>query len=161
RRELFAQGKRVLAAQLALTVVVPVAGSLVAVAYPALKPYVALVSLIIAVLDPTVVDRWHRRLLKKAAKLQEQFDTTVLMLPWDDFIAGEHVIREDIHGLSRHFDPHNQDPRLINWYPIAVGNVAIHFARIVCQRSNLWYDGMLRRRYANWVLGISIGLTVI
>lgn len=161
RRELYTRGKRVLAVQLLFTVIVPVFGSIVAIFVPDLRPYVALLSLIIAVLDPTVIDRWHRSLRKTAARLQEQFDVAVLFMQWDEFTAGARVSREQIHGLSVDFDATKPDPELVDWYPQAVERAPLYLARIICQRTNLWYDGTLRRRYGYWVLGISILLTVI
>lgn len=160
RRELFARGKLVLSIQLLLTVVVPVIGAVVAAFVPALRPYVAFFALIVAILDSTVVDRWHRNLRRTAAKMQEQFDTTVLQLHWDDFTAGDRVARELIHGLSKRFNFLRKDEELIDWYPVGVRNAPLYLARIICQRSNLWYDAELRRGYARLVLGLSIALTV-
>lgn len=161
RRELYARGKRVLGVQLAFTVIVPILGSVVAIAVPDLRPYVALLSLLIAVLDPTVIDRWHRSLRKTAARLQEQFDTAVLSMQWDEFTAGVRVSREQIHELSVDFNTMKSDPELVDWYPKAVERLPLHLARIICQRTNLWYDGKLRRLYGYWVLGIGILLTVL
>jgi hypothetical protein len=36
---------------------------------------------------------------------------------------------------------------LTDWYPKIVGTVPLSLARIVCQRTNLWYDSKLRRFY--------------
>lgn len=41
---------------------------------------------------------------------------------------------------------------LKNWYPVAVGELPMHLARIVCQRANCWWDAKVRRRYAATVL---------
>lgn len=161
RRELYARGKRVLAAQLALTIIVPVVGSIVSAFVLDLRGYVALASLLITVLDTTVIDRWHRTLRKTAAKMQEQFDTSVLELPWDEFVVGDRVGREEIHGLSKEFASNRPDPELVNWYPQVVAQAPLRLARIICQRTNLWYDGMLRRRYGRWVLSLAITLTFI
>ena len=33
-------------------------------------------------------------------------------------------------------------------YPAAVGRAPLHLARIICQRTNLWYDAKLRENYS-------------
>lgn len=37
----------------------------------------------------------------------------------------------------------------------------IHQARIICQRSNVWWDAKLRRRYSKWIVIILITLTIV
>jgi hypothetical protein len=94
-------------------------------------------------------------------RIQEQFDTIVLSLPWDDFTAGARVSREQIHELSATFNPQKPDPELVDWYPQSVADVPLYLARIICQRTNLWYDGTLRRKYGHWVLGVGVTLTIV
>ena len=161
RRELYAKGKRILTGQLALTLLVPIIGSIAAIWFPAIKPTVALVSLIIAVLDPTVLDRWQKKIRKTAAQLQEQFDCAVLQMPWDEFTAGPRVDHETIHEYSTKFDPSNPDPKLLKWYPAAVGQIPLYLGRIICQRTNLWYDGKLRRQWAGWALVLATVLSAV
>ncbi|MBR0960888.1 S-4TM family putative pore-forming effector [Bradyrhizobium japonicum] len=161
RRNLYTTGKRILSAQLILTLAIPILGSILSIWLTALKPYVALVSLVIAVLDPTIFDRWQKKIRSQAARLQEQFDCAVLSLPWDEFTAGRREEYETIHQLSTSFDPHHPDPKLLDWYPQIVGTVPLHLARIICQRTNLWYDGKLRRQYAGWALALTIALTFL
>jgi hypothetical protein len=40
------------------------------------------------------------------------------------------------------------DTKLRGWYPESVGTAPLHFARIICQRTNLRYDRQLRRSYS-------------
>jgi hypothetical protein len=47
---------------------------------------------------------------------------------------------------------------LTDWYPVAVGKAPLHLARIICQRTNLWYDAKLRRHYGAWVLVFAAAL---
>jgi|SRR5665213_165398 len=161
RRHLYTTGKRFLAAQLILTLVVPILGSIVSVWFVGWKPYIALISLVIAVLDPTILDRWQKGMRSRAARLQEQFDCAVLQLPWDEFTAERREEYETIHQLSVGFDPTHLDTKLLDWYPPIVGTVPLHLARVICQRTNLWYDGTLRRQYAGWALALTIVLTLL
>jgi hypothetical protein len=161
RRQVYAEGKRLLALQLVLTIGVPVIGSLLTLVWPAIKGEIAFASLVIAILDVTVFDRLQKEMLKTAAKLQEQFDCTVLQLPWNDFTVGAKVDPETIHDASSRYLGGRDDPELPNWYPTVVENAPLHLARIICQRTNLWYDAKVRRQYGGWVIGIMIALVML
>jgi hypothetical protein len=161
RRQIYANGKRLLTLQLILTIGVPLIGVFLTLVWPALKGEIALLSLVIAILDVTVFDRVQKGMLKTAAKLQEQFDCTVLDLPWDQFTVGDKVVPEIVHDASSNYLRGKVDPQLPNWYPPVVGKAPLHLARIICQRTNLWYDANVRRQYGAWVLGIMIVLVVV
>jgi hypothetical protein len=166
QRRLYEQAKRLLTAQVLLTIGVPVVGSLITLLWPTaggvdLKGIVALLSLAIAILDVTLFERVQKSFRKTAAKMQEQFDCTVLRLPWNDFTVGPRVGPEAVHAAASKYNKGQEDPKLRDWYPVAVGQVPIHLARIICQRTNLWYDSSLRRWYAYIVLGATIALPLI
>lgn len=150
----YADAKRLHAFQTFLSVVVPLAGSVSTLVLPSMRGLVAIVSLTIAVADPTLLDRLQRTIRRAAAKIQEQFDCVVLDVPWDKFAVGSRLEPEEIHGYVLRHPPSADAARLKDWYPPAVGNVPINAGRVICQRTNLWYDAKLRRTYAGWVLGI-------
>jgi hypothetical protein len=100
-------------------------------------------------------------MLKTAAKLQEHFDCAVLELPWDQFAVGAKVDPEAIHDASTKYLGGKDDPTLIDWYPPVVGEIPLHLARIICQRTNLWYDAKVRRWYGGWVIGVMIALVLL
>src|ERR1043166_4227448 len=91
RRRMFAKGKGLLSVQLVLTIGVPVVGSLAALEWKELQGLVAFASLAIAIIDVTLLDRLQQKIRERSAKLQEQFDCTVLELPWDAFRVGSKV----------------------------------------------------------------------
>ena len=161
RRQIYRRAKFLLSLQIILSIGVPLLGTALALAWVEIKPLVAFLSLIIAILDVTFLDRMQTNLRKIAAKLQEQFDCTVLLLPWDDFTVGKHIDPELVHSLSSRYLSGKPDPKLFDWYPTVVGEAPIHLARIICQRTNLWYDAMLRRCYGAWVLGIASALVFL
>jgi SMODS-associating 4TM effector domain len=161
RRRKFVEGKRLLSLQLFLTIGVPVVGTLLTLKWrDSLEGLVAFASLVIAVLDVTLLDRLQQNIRQTTAKIQEQFDCTVLDLPWDTFTVGTKTDPETIHEASKKFNRGQPDPTLENWYPLAVGQVPLHLARIICQRTNLWYDSKLRRQYGSWALAVTIGLSL-
>jgi hypothetical protein len=136
-------------------------GVFLSLIWPNLKGAIALLSIVITILDVTVFDRVQKGILKAGAKLQEQFDCTVLELPWDQFTVGDKVLPEIVHQASSKYLDGKDDPQLLNWYPPVVGRAPLHLARIICQRTNLWYDASVRRQYGAWALGITIGLAVV
>jgi len=161
RRYMYLQAKRLLSLQMVLTVGVPVVGAICASIWPSLRGLVAFLSLTIAILDVTLFDRLQRSLLKSAAKAQEQFDCIVLDLPWDDFSVGAKLPPETIHAASLKHLKGQQDSILKNWYPVAVGKVPLYLARIICQRTNLWYDAKLRRQYGSGSIGLTIVISML
>jgi hypothetical protein len=161
RRWIFANGERLLWIQLILTVGVPVIGSLLSLKWPEAQGIVAFASLSIAVLDVTLFDRLQQEIRLTTAKTQEQFDCAVLDLPWNTFAVGSKVDPETIHDASKKYNKGRPDSELVDWYPTVVGNVPLHLARIICQRTNLWYDSKLRRRFGGWALTITVSLSLL
>jgi hypothetical protein len=136
-------------------------GAFSALVWPDVKGVVAFASIVITIIDVTVFDQFQKAIIKTAAKMQEQFDCTVLQLPWENFTVGAKVDPETIHAASSKWLAGQLDPKLRDWYPPIVGQVPLHLARIICQRTNLWYDSKLRRQYGGGVLGVTIGLTLL
>jgi hypothetical protein len=159
RQRTYAIATFVMVVQLGLILGVPVFGGLLAAVWPALKAYAAAASLAVIVLDVLLLDRYHRMLMKRAAKIAEQFDCAVLDLPWDQFTVGDKVEAEDIHAAARAFAARRDDSNLRGWYPMAAGEVPLHLARIICQRTNLRYDSKLRRSYGALLKVVSLCLT--
>lgn len=147
RRWTYTLATRVMMAQLGLTLGVSIAGSMLAALRPDMKALIAAASLVVIVVDALILDRYQKLLLKRAAKMGEQFDCAVLNLPWDRFVVGEKLDAEDVHAAAKAFEARRDDAQLKGWYPEAVGRVPLHLARIICQRTNLRYDSRLRRRY--------------
>jgi hypothetical protein len=143
--------------QLVLTVAAPILGEVAGLIWPAVRPFVAIAALIVGVADVFFLDRAQSRLLKLGAKLQEQFDCAVLALPWDGFTVGARVDPEDVHEAATAYARRGgTDDKLRGWYPIVVAQAPMHLARLICQRTNFWYDGRLRRRYGAIVVGVSL-----
>ena len=159
RTHLYAIASRLLVLQLLLTVAAPVLGAILAMFHPEVKSYVAAFSLFVLVLDSLVLDRAQKLRITRAAKIAEQFDCTVLELPWDQFTAGDKAEPEDIHSAAKALGFPAAPVRLKDWYPVAVGSLPIHIARIVCQRTNLRYDSRLRHSF-NTVIKVASFLLV-
>lgn len=151
RQQMYAQATKFLVSQLIVTLLVPLSGVVLAAFRPEAKSYVAAASLIVLLLDVLWLDRRQKTLIKRAAKISEQFDCSVLELPWNEFTVGEKTEAEEIHSAAKAYAGRCDDKALRDWYPSEVGSLPISLARIVCQRTNLHYDRRLRIMYGNAV----------
>lgn len=156
RNQIYVRAKVLFYLQLLFTVVVPVASAFWALFVPEWKPFAAFAALTIALLDVMFLDRAQRQLLKVAAKIGEERDCGILELQWNEFTVGGRVDPETIHGAAIAYAKRNDDTKLRDWYSPVVGKVPIHLARIICQRTNLWYDAKLRKYYGGTILALAV-----
>ncbi len=152
RQQLYASATTFLILQLFLTLLIPLVGTVLAAFRPDTKPYVAAAALTVLLLDILLLDRQQKRLLKRAAKVAEQFDCTVLELPWNEFTVGDRIETEEVHSAAKAYAKSHNDKLLLDWYPPEVGTIPLSMARIICQRTNLHYDRRLRVSYGNIIL---------
>ena len=145
---------------LVLTMLLPVLAGIAAVFYPCLKSYIAIFALSFGFIDALFIDRSHKAQMKTAAKLQEQFDCGVLSIEWNKFLVGRQVDPEEVDRESSCKLSASDEKRITDWYPTVVKELPIHLARVICQRTNLWYDKELRTRYRN-IISWSVVLIVI
>jgi hypothetical protein len=159
-RHMYAVARRVVTVQVVLAIGAPLLAAVVGLIAPERRAMAAFTALVVAVLDVALWDPWQKRAKKKAAKVQESFDCYVLDMPWNEFRAGSRVDAEEIHAADIAHLSGKTDPSLANWYPSGVSALQMHVARIICQRTNLWWDGSLRRFYSAWVVGGVMVLTL-
>lgn len=150
RQRVYADATRYQILQIALTVVLPVIGAILAFAHPDARPYVALYGLVATAADVTWIDRMQRRLLKVAAKISEEVDCGVLKMPWNSFVAGK---REDVEVVDAAARRWNSDAASIAGWYVGIPPLARQtMARLVCQRMNLQYDASLRKKYGIYLI---------
>lgn len=147
RTLIYRRAKNFQAAGLVISLGFPIVGLIVSALLLPWKPFIALAALIFSFLEVLLLDRWQRAQLKNAAKLQEDFDCAVLQMGWNPFLVGNRIDPEDVFADACKKLSDRDEQRLINWYPLAVKELPLHLARLVCQRTNLWYDSALRKRY--------------
>jgi hypothetical protein len=159
RRRLYKAAKRYQGAVVLVTLLLPIVSLSAAAFAPGAKAYIAAAALLFGVCEVIFLDRWHKGLMKTAAKLQEDFDCDVLEMRRNEFLEGASVDPEEVYDLSaKKFSPEGEQ-QLRDWYPVAVGNVPMHVGRILCQRENLLYDGNVRKTYSR-ILRIGLLLLV-
>ena len=162
QRQLYSTAKRIFAVQLLLGGPVAIAWSLAAVALPPLKGYAATWGLLVSFLDWFWLTQWQKRLRGQAAGIQEAFDCYVFQLPWNDIKAGKAPDAELVKDYAdKYQSAASALPPLIDWYAPVVSELPLEIGRVICQRSNCWWDSHQRRRYATWVLGSVVTLTIL
>lgn len=155
QRQLYATAKNVLAFHVLLSGPVAVASAFLALLFPPAKGYIALWAVAVVLCDIFWLTPWQKRLRGSAAGIQELFDCDVLSLPWNDLKAGKRPDSELVKEQSEKYSTWGHKmPPLNNWYPVAVDELPLHVGRIVCQRSNCWWDSKQRRRYATSIIAV-------
>lgn len=149
QRQLYSTAKRIFVAQLILGGPIAVTCSISALALPVVEGYVAVWAVLITLCDLFWLEPWQKRLKDRAARIQEVFDCDVLNLSWNDIKVGKKPDAELVKEQADKYFKHVQNSMpLSNWYPVVVGSLPIDMARIVCQRSNCWWDSKQRKHYA-------------
>ena len=160
QRQLYSDAKRIQAIQIIFVFVPPILTVLV-VCHLLAAVWAAISGIIIACLF-LCFDSQQQSLKQKAAKIQELFDCDVLALNWREIMVGS---RFEIETVEKYASKHkHKDPdyiKLKNWYSKNVGKLPLHLGRIVCQRSNCWWDAQLRRRYTKWVIGVFLVVLIV
>lgn len=156
----YRSAKRTQALFVTFAIGLPMASAFLAPTYPDLKPFLAVTSLLLLLLDTGLVERIQKERLKRGARLQEEFDVEVLGLNWNQSLSGSKVDHEDVRAASAKPLSKKRESQLIPWYEPCVGAVPLHLGRLICQRTNISYDGRLRRTYASFLLGAAIVLGI-
>lgn len=160
QRVLYSRAKEVFVLAVILSVVGPFVGILLLLLLPELKAWVVLYGVTVTVLDIVLLDSWHRGFQRQAAGIQEAFDCDVLGIESDPIRKPE-AEPEIIRAAAERY--RKQDPAmdaLRNWYPTQVAEIPRRLGRLLCQRTNLRWDGHLRRTYAKGlVVLVLVGCT--
>ncbi|MFB4363049.1 S-4TM family putative pore-forming effector [Pantoea sp. BS_8] len=83
---------------------------------------------------------------KQAAKIQEEYDTLLYDMPWNEIVAEKKVSVSDSDSPARSYLEKNGDSSLKNWYLNFPINVNSLIMRMLCQSKNLGWDARLKRK---------------
>lgn len=121
----------------------------------------ALYGLVMMLLDELVFDGRQQKWKRDAATAQETFDTTLFLLPWRRAKVGDPLETPDVHRWAKSWRRTDPSFTLVrDWYAPGVRCAPLHVARVICQRTNLWWDSRLRQEYA-FLLGVFAGLLLV
>ena len=162
QRNLYSTAKIIMGLQMILSGPIAVAVTLLALMKPEVKGYVALWGLTVLFFDLAVIVPWQRKLRDNGAKVQELFDCEVLGLSWNEIKAGKKPDPELIYERAQKYSKTGGSLGLLmDWYPVSVESVPNEWARLICQRANVFWDSKLRRRYATGICVVAAVVTVL
>lgn len=102
------------------------------------------------------------RTKRKAATIQELFDCDVLQIPISPLkVAKDVTVEEVLTNYDAHSKIASNVEKVKDWYPVNIGQININVARLICQRTNCWWDSKLRTRYCSFIKGFSIAIPII
>lgn len=144
----YARGKEILGLQAALTVLGGFASPIAVASFPQFKVWAAFYAFTVTLVDAIVLEQLQSEQRQLGARIQELFDCDLFQLPWRRFVAGEKPTPEVVTEKGSGYKQHHKDvSHLIDWYSPAVSRLSLPLARLVCQRTNAWWDFTLRTRY--------------
>lgn len=160
QRAYYLRAKRLQTVFLVLALLLPWVGAILGADHPDIRPQLAIFSIVLLLLEIGVATRVQRDWVKTAARVQEQFDTEVFQLPWNQFVVGSKVDPEVIRSVTRKPITTAQRKDLEGWYEHCVRSVPLTLGRLVCQRTNITYDMRVRGTYAWGLLVTAIFLVI-
>ena len=165
QRNLYSRAKNIIGLQMVFSVPIAFCAAVTTIVWPEFKGYVALWGILIVVFDLFVFTPWVKKLRDSAARVQELFDTQVLGLDWNEISVGRRPEPELIHEeAQKHGLEEEKIADLRKWYPIIIEKVPEIFGVIISQRSNVWWDARMRKKYSLFIrivlVCIALGLIV-
>lgn len=161
QRNLYSRAKNIIGFQMMLSVPFAICAAIATILKPELRGYVALWGILVVVFDLFVFTPWVKKLRDNAARVQELFDTKVLGLDWNEISVGKKPEREMIHEeAQKHGLADDRISGLRKWYPVVIDNVPELFGIIISQRSNVWWDARMRRKYTFSIRVILVGIAL-
>ncbi len=168
QRGFYSRAKGFLSLQMLLSVVTPAIFSIAALTIDqTIRPWAALVSMLVLTIDVTYLESRIRVLRQMGAATQEEFDCLVYGLEWPQWRIPKpdrDLIAESGHAI---LEKPEMKKWLSGWYPKVIGHVEDSRAILLCQRYNLSYGLRIRRNVTVWlwfvvILGFSvlIGITL-
>ncbi|SER52101.1 S-4TM family putative pore-forming effector [Giesbergeria anulus] len=163
QRLFYARAKQYQAWFTLLALVLPLMGVIFGASHPEIRPYLGFGSIVVLLLEVGVVARLQKEDCKRGAKVQEQFDTEVLKLDWNQLVAGRRVDAEEVRAITTTEMSDSERKRLQNWYEVDVSRLPVQLGRLICQRTNLAYDMRIRRKYVAILIGAAgvISVTLV
>jgi hypothetical protein len=164
QKNIYSRAKNIIGVQMLLSVPVALCAAITTIVKPELNGYIAFWGILIVLFELFVFTPWVKKLQDNAARIQELFDTKVLGLDWNEISVGKRPEPELIHEeANKHGIVEEEITGLRNWYPLIIDGIPEVFGIIICQRSNVWWDARMRRKYtlAIRVILVSIAMGLI
>lgn len=151
QRAFYSRAKMFAASQASIAGLCPLLAAVLTTLKPELDVWAAVVGIVVALADTVWLDPRQAELRKCGANTQELFDCAVLKLEENLALKGACPTHEDIYEAAERC-PQSTADLLMDWYPKGAAEVPLAQGRVICQRTNLWWDSKLRRRYRGWII---------
>lgn len=94
-------------------------------------------------------ESYRKTKTEQGAKLQEQFDTELYDIPWNDILCKSKVNIDVQNDLATKYSKND----LQDWYSTEIGNtLPKQIAVLICQRINFSWEINLRKTYVNFLI---------
>lgn len=162
QRELYTSAKRYYLLQLWGSIAIPVIASIAAIYHNNLSSFVGLYGICFLIIDVAIVERIITEKRTKAAKVQELFDCDVLQLKHSPLkIVDDVAVEEVLDQYDAYQKAQNDITKLRDWYPKETSVLGIRYARLICQKTNCWWDSKLRTVYYGLLRLVSIMMILL
>ncbi|TQC47109.1 hypothetical protein EEB14_22350 [Rhodococcus sp. WS4] len=151
---LYTEAKQIHDLRLALVSIAALVTAVVAVCMPDARAVVGAIGGIGLFAYSWLASEREKRRRREAASVQEEFDTFVFQLPWNDF-AADHVSPTLIAEAAARY----RGDRTRDWYP-DTAPVIRPLDVLICQRSNLGWGASIHRLWAALLSGILAALVL-
>jgi hypothetical protein len=158
QRVFYVKAKRLAAIQAWLAAMVPIVAAAMTAFCPKTAGWAAILGIGTALADTWFLDPKQSEWRKWGANTKEKFDCAVLVIAHNEALEGSCPTPEDIFEAEQEYRPNPKVP-LPDWYPKKATELPLALGRLVCQRTNLWWDSKLRRRYRGRVAIILVIIT--
>ncbi|MGP2571260.1 S-4TM family putative pore-forming effector [Ornithobacterium rhinotracheale] len=112
---------------------------------------------IIAILVEKILEVCINRNKKRAASIQEKFDTSIFEIPENEFLDSAFIDNEIIRKYSKK-DKSNKKiiSKVTDWYSKEIGYLQTNISVLFCQRMNICYDQNIKKKYDTLLISISL-----
>lgn len=156
QRSLYSGAKKYFIWRTVFALILAIVGPIISFSNESVGLYVGIVSIAYLLISHLVLERLEGTKKINAAKIQEEFDTSVLSLLWNEVVAGSRPDMEIVASVLSQ-DRAIDSSSLENWYASDVSKVPLELGRLLCQRANTWWDSTLRNRYIALLLVLLFG----
>lgn len=157
QRQLYSEAKALRKYRTWAATGVAMTGLFVGTIWPGTLTVVGPIGALVAVAERLIASMERHR-IRVAANVQEQFDTEVFGLPWNNMATGSKVEPERISSAQARFK--GDRAKLLDWYPSTSG-IPCPNNVLVCQRTSLYWDSNLRLGYSALVVASLVLLAAL
>lgn len=152
-RYLYGISKQIRLIRVGITTLLPVISVICANYFSFAIPTIAILSAVWLIFNRTLVQEIEKSIVRKAAKIQEEFDVDLFQINWNDTLVGEKLDPEYKVGLNQKFK--GDRDKLKDWYQGL--KATSHFSNVLlAQRTSIVWDMNLRKFYGNLLITVFI-----